>query len=151
MKPFRFKLKTVLEVRANEEAQAGEVYAQAQAHLEEALSFKRAVEEAVEGNLKACQQAFAGQAATGTLAHLQTALRELRGQLSQLEPVVAERQTETDAKWQELLTARRRREALEKMRDEQQAAHDRELARTEQQSIDEMVLLREAGGFARKW
>ena len=87
----------------------------------------------------------------GTLAHLQTALRELRGQLSQLEPVVAERQTETDAKWQELLTARRRREALEKMRDQQQAAHDRELARTEQQAIDEMVLLREAGGFARKW
>ena len=151
MKPFRFKLKTVLEVRTNEEAQAGEVYAQAQVHLEEALSHQQAVEEAIEGNLTACKQAFSGQAATGTLAHLQTALRELRGQLSQLEPVVAERQTETDAKWQELLTARRRREALEKMRDEQQAAHDRELARTEQQSIDEMVLLREAGGFARKW
>ena len=27
MKPFRFKLKTVLEVRVNEEVQAGEVYA----------------------------------------------------------------------------------------------------------------------------
>ena len=151
MKPFRFKLKTVLEVRVNEEAQAGEVYAQAQALLEEALSFQRAVEEAIEGNLTACQQAFDGQAATETLAHLQTALRELRGQLSQLEPVVAERQTEADAKRQELLTARRRREALEKLRDQQQAAHDRELARTEQQAIDEIVLLREAGGFARKW
>ena len=150
MKPFRFKLKTVLEVRVNEEAQAREVHAQAQAHLEEALSFQRAVEEAIEGNLTACKQAFSGQAATGTLAHLQTALRELRGQFNQLEPVVAERQTETDAKWQELLTARRRREALEKMRDQQQAAHDRELARTEQQAIDEMVLLREAGGFAAK-
>ena len=150
MKPFRFKLKTVLEVRANEEAQAGEVYAQAQAYLEEAMSHQQAVEEAIEGNLTACKQAFSGQAATGTLAHLQTALRELRGQLSQLEPVVAERQIEADAKWQELLTARRRREALEKMRDQQQAAHDRELARTEQQAIDEMVLLREAGGFAAK-
>ena len=151
MKPFRFKLKTVLEVRVNEEAQAREVHAQAQAHLEEALSFQRAVEEAIEGNLTACQQAFDGQAATGTLAHLQTALRELRGQLSQLEPVVAERQAEANAKRQELLTARRRREALEKIRDEQQAAHDRELARTEQQAIDEMVLLREAGGFAQKF
>ena len=150
MKPFRFKLKTVLEVRVNEEAQAGEVYAQAQALLEEALSFQRAVEEAIEGNLTACQQAFDGQAATGTLAHLQTALRELRGQLSQLESVVAERQAEANAKMQELLTARRRREALEKIRDEQQALHDRELARTGQQAIDEMVLLREAGGFAQK-
>lgn len=150
MKPFRFKLKTVLEVRVNEEAQAGEVYAQAQALLEEALSFQRAVEEAIEVNLTACQQAFDGQAATGTLAHLQTALRELRGQLSQLESVVAERQAEANAKMQELLTARRRREALEKIRDEQQALHDRELARTEQQAIDEMVLLREAGGFAQK-
>ena len=63
------------------------------------------MEEAIEGNLTACRQAFAGQAATGTLAHLQTALHQVRGQLSQLEPVVAERQTETDAKWQELLTA----------------------------------------------
>ena len=150
MKPFRFKLKTVLEVRANEEAQASEVYAQAQAYLEEALSHQQAVEEAIEGNLTACKQAFSGQAATGTLAHLQTALRELRGQFNQLELVVAERRTEADAKWQELLTARRRRETLEKMRDQQQAAHDRELARTEQQAIDEMVLLREAGGFAQK-
>ena len=150
MKPFRFKLKTVLEVRVNEEAQAGEVYAKAQALLEEALSFQRAVEEAIEVNLTACQQAFDGQAATGTLAHLQTALRELRGQLSQLESVVAERQAEANAKMQELLTARRRREALEKIRDEQQALHDRELARTEQQALDEMVLLREAGGFAQK-
>ena len=150
MKPFRFKLKTVLEVRANEETQAGEAYAQSQAQLEEALSHQQAVEEAIEVNLTACQQAFAGQTATGTLAHLQTALRELRGQLSHLEPVVAERQAEANAKMQELLTARRRREALEKIRDEQQALHDRELARTEQQAIDEMVLLREAGGFAQK-
>ena len=150
MKPFRFKLKTVLEVRANEETQAGQVYAQASAHLEEALSHQQAVEEAIEGNLTACQQAFAGQATIGTLAHLQTALRELRGQLSQLEPVVAERQAEANAKRQELLTARHRREALEKIRDEQQSSHDRELARTEQQAIDEMVLLREAGGFAQK-
>ena len=150
MKPFRFKLKTVLEVRANEETQAGQVYAQASAHLEEALSHQQAVEEAIEGNLTACQQAFAGQVTIGTLAHLQTALRELRGQLSQLEPVVAERQAEANAIRLELLSSRRRREALEKIRDEQQSAHDRELARTEQQAIDEMVLLREAGGFAQK-
>ena len=140
----------MLGVRANEKTQAGQVYAQASAHLEEALSHQQAVEEAIEGNLTACQQAFAGQATIGTLAHLQTALRELRGQLSQLEPVVAERQAEANAKRQELFTARRRREALEKIRDEQQSAHDRELARTEQQAIDEMVLLREAGGFATK-
>ena len=33
MKPFRFKLKTVLEVRVNEEAQAREVHAQARRTL----------------------------------------------------------------------------------------------------------------------
>jgi len=55
-----------------------------------------------------------------------------------------------DEKWQLLLEARQRREALEKMRDKKQALHQREARRTEQNAIDEMVLLREASGMATK-
>ena len=150
MKPFEFKLKTVLEVRVNEEARAGKVYSEAKMFLEEALTQQCAVEEAIESNLIACQQAFDGQAAIGTLAHLQAALRELRGQLSELEPIVSERQELVDTKWKELLAARQRREALEKMRDKQLAEFEQGAARAEQKNIDEMVLLREAGGFAQK-
>ncbi len=150
MKPFEFKLKTVLEVRVNEETRSGKLYSEAKTFLEEALTQQCAVEEAIESNLIACQQAFDGQAATGTLAHLQTALRELRGQLGELEPIVAERQELVDTKWKELLAARQRREALEKMRDKQLAEFEQGAARAEQKNIDEMVLLREAGGFAQK-
>jgi len=150
MKPFEFKLKTVLEVRVNEEARASEVHSEAKKFLEEVLRQYRAVEEAIEGNLTACKQAFEGQAATGTLAHLQFALRELRRQLGDLEPVVAERQALADTRRKELLEARQRREALEKVRNRQQSEFEQGLVRSEQQAVDEMVLLREAGGFGQK-
>ena len=150
MKSFDFKLKTVLEVRVNEEIRAGEVHSEAKSFLEEALSQYQAVEEAIESNLTACKQAFEGQVASGTLSHLQTALRELRRQLEDLEPVVAERQSLVDTRCKELLQARQRREALEKMRDRQQDEFEQDLVRSEQQAIDEMVLLREAGGFGQR-
>ena len=150
MKSFDFKLKTVLEVRVNEEVRAGEVHSEAKSFLEEALSQYQAVEEAIESNLTACKQAFEGQVASGTLSHLQTALRELRRQLEDLEPVVAERQSLVDTRCKELLQARQRREALEKMRDRQQDEFEQGLVRSEQQAIDEMVLLREAGGFGQR-
>jgi flagellar FliJ protein len=150
MKSFDFKLKTVLEVRVNEEVRAGEVHSEAKSFLEEALSQYQAVEEAIESNLTTCKQAFEGQVASGTLSHLQTALRELRRQLEDLEPVVAERQSLVDTRCKELLQARQRREALEKMRDRQQDEFEQDLVRSEQQAIDEMVLLREAGGFGQR-
>lgn len=150
MKSFDFKLKTVLEVRVNEEVRAGEVHSEAKSFLEEALSQYQAVEVAIESNLTACKQAFEGQVASGTLSHLQTALRELRRQLEDLEPVVAERQSLVDTRCKELLQARQRREALEKMRDRQQDEFEQDLVRSEQQAIDEMVLLREAGGFGQR-
>ena len=150
MKSFDFKLKTVLEVRVNEEIRAGEVHSEAKSFLEEALSQYQAVEEAIESNLTACKQAFEGQVASGTLSHLQTALRELRRQLEDLEPVVTERQSLVDTRCKELLQARQRREALEKMRDRQQDEFEQGLVRSEQQAIDEMVLLREAGGFGQR-
>ena len=150
MKSFDFKLKTVLEVRVNEEVRASEVHSEAKSFLEEALSQYQAVEVAIESNLTACKQAFEGQVASGTLSHLQTALRELRRQLEGLEPVVAERQSLVDTRCKELLQARQRREALEKMRDRQQDEFEQDLVRSEQQAIDEMVLLREAGGFGQR-
>ncbi len=150
MKSFDFKLKTVLEVRVNEEVRASEVHSEARSFLEEALSQYQAVEVAIESNLTACKQAFEGQVASGTLSHLQTALRELRRQLEDLEPVVAERQSLVDTRCKELLQARQRREALEKMRDRQQDEFEQDLVRSEQQAIDEMVLLREAGGFGQR-
>ena len=150
MKSFDFKLKTVLEVRVNEEVRASEVHSEAKSFLEEALSQYQAVEVAIESNLTACKQAFEGQVASGTLSHLQTALRELRRQLEDLEPVVVERQSLVDTSCKELLQARQRREALEKMRDRQQDEFEQDLVRSEQQAIDEMVLLREAGGFGQR-
>ena len=77
---------------------------------------------------------------------LTTALSEIRT----LEPEVQRLQEEADAKWQVLLQARQRREALDKLKEKQQAAHLKEGARTEQKAIDEMVVLRAAAGLSQK-
>ena len=150
MKPFQFSLNTVLDVRSNEEQIAREVQAVAQEALEAILMQRRSVEEAIESNLSACRQAFDGQVKSGIIAQLQSALRELRVQLETLEPEVQRLQEEADAKWQELLQARQRREALEKLKDKQHSVHLKHEEFTEQQAIDEMALLREAAGHNQK-
>ena len=74
----------------------------------------------------------------------------MRAQLETLDPEVQRLQEEADAKWQVLLQARQRREALDKLKEKQQAAHLKEGARTEQKAIDEMVVLRAAAGHYQK-
>lgn len=150
MKPFNFSLGTVLQVRETEEQQARENHATAQEALEALLMQQRLVEEAIESNLAACRQAFDGQVHSGTIAHLQAALRELRVQLEAFQPEVQRLSAEAQARWQELLQARQRRESLEKLKDKQYTAHRQHEARTEQQAIDELVLLREAAGLNHK-
>ena len=150
MQPFQFSLNTVLDVRSNEEQIASEAYAVAQEALEAILTQRRLVEQAIESNLSACRQAFDGQVKSGTIAQLQSALRELRAQLEMLEPEVQRLQEEADAKWQVQLQARQRREALDKLKEKQHATHLKEGARTEQKAIDEMVLLRVAAGHNQK-
>ena len=150
MRTFKFSLKTVLGVRSTEEQRASEAHATAQEALEAVLLQRRLVEDAIESNLAACQQAFDGQVKSGTIAHLQSALKQLRAQLEAFLPEVQRRQAEADAKWRELLQARQRREALEKLRDKQHTAHLKHAERTEHQAIDEMVLLRETSGLNHK-
>jgi len=150
MKPFNFSLGTVLQVRETEEQQARENHATAQEALDALLMQQRLVEEAIESNLAACRQAFDGQVRSGTIAHLQAALRELRVQLEAFQPEVQRLSAEAQARWQELLQARQRRESLEKLKEKQHTAHRQHEARTEQQAIDELVLLREAAGLNHK-
>ena len=150
MKPFNFSLSTVLQVRETEEQQARENHATAQEALDALLMQQRLVEEAIESNLAACRQAFDGQVRSGTIAHLQAALRELRVQLEAFQPEVQRLSTEAQSRFQELLQARQRRESLEKLKDKQHTAHRQHEARTEQQAIDELVLLRETAGLNHK-
>jgi len=150
MKPFNFSLSTVLQVRETEEQQARENHATAQEALDALLMQQRLVEEAIESNLAACRQAFDGQVRSGTIAHLQAALRELRVQLEAFQPEVQRLSTEAQARFQELLQARQRRESLDKLKDKQHTVHRQHEARTEQQAIDELVLLREAAGLNHK-
>ena len=150
MKPFNFSLSTVLQVRETEEQQARENHATAQEALDALLMQQRLVEEAIESNLAACRQAFDGQVRSGTIAHLQAALRELRVQLEAFQPEVQRLGTEAQARFQELLQARQRRESLEKLKDKQHTAHRQHEARSEQQAIDELVLLRETAGLNHK-
>ena len=74
----------------------------------------------------------------------------MRVQLEAFQPEVQRLSTEAQSRFQELLQARQRRESLEKLKDKQHTAHRQHEARTEQQAIDELVLLRETAGLNHK-
>ena len=69
-------------------------------------------------------------------------LEALKDQIKALEPEEAELKKLVADKWENLVAARQKREALDKLRAKQKQAHDHQVGRNEQSDIDEMATLR---------
>jgi flagellar export protein FliJ len=59
-----------------------------------------------------------------------------------MEPEGLELKKLVDGKWKNLVAARQKREALDKLRDKQQQSHNHQAERNEQLTMDEMASLR---------
>ena len=149
MKPFRFPLQQVLDIRSGEEGRAQELYAVALQMMEQFNERRRQVESSLEANLEECRRECSGPTKSGRVAQLRTMLEALREKLKAMEPEAAELKAVLDEKWQELVKARQKREALDKLQDRKKEAHDREAAREEQLGLDEMISLRESRGSTK--
>ena len=86
---------------------------------------------------------------SGRVVQLRTMLEVLREKLKAMEPEAAELKVVLDEKWQELVMARQKREAMDKLQDRKKEAHEREVAREEQLGLDEMISLRESRGSTK--
>ena len=142
MKRFEFNLQSVRDLRDSEESRARAEYAQAMRLMEAFNVRRREIEQAIEDNLKESRQECGRPTRSDLLTSLRDMLVALKDQIKALEPEEAELKKLVAGKWQNLLTARQKREALDKLRDKQKRAHDQHSERHEQKSIDEMATQR---------
>ncbi|MBL67959.1 MAG: hypothetical protein CMO74_05835 [Verrucomicrobiales bacterium] len=142
MKPFEFNLQSVRDLREGEESRARERYARAMQEMKAFNLRRRKVEQEIEDNLQATRKESAGRMESGRMATLRAMHKALKEQLVALEPEEQRLRRSLDEKSKQLLAARQKREALDKLHDKQKDAHDRESARLDQLALDEMVTMR---------
>ncbi len=147
MKTFTFRLQTVLNLRAREEEQARDAYAQAlhaRARLESEIRDAATTLDSYYGALRSAREGVSNrQHQLLFLAALQrqhTCCDGLAAKLVPLEREVALRR-------EEMLDARRRREALTRLEEKQQCAHKAESVRAEESMIGDMITARHALGL----
>lgn len=144
MKPFTFRLESVLAIRAREEEQARELYArvlQARTLIEAALQqarndlegYHRALATKREGRSRRDEQLVFLSA----LQYQQAYCEKMRGQLA-----IAERDVE--ARRGELLVAHSKHEALVRLKDRQGEAHETASQRAEEMALGDLITARHA-------
>lgn len=143
MKRFQFNLATVLGVRATQETRAMENYALAVRDMTDLTARRQKVRDTLDELLHLRGQMLARRAASEELIQSQKSAAALREQWLSFEPELLKQQKVVSQRWQLLLTARQRREGLDRLRDKQAKRHQADVQRKEQLSLDEMTLMRE--------
>ena len=142
MKRFEFNLQSVRDLRDSEESRARAEYAQAMRLMEAFNVRRREIEQAIEDNLKESRRECGRPTRSDVLTSLHDMLVALKDRIKALEPEEAELKKLVASKWENLVAARQKREALDKLRDKQRQAYDHQVGRHEQADIDEMATLR---------
>jgi len=142
MKRFEFNLQSVRDLRDSEESHSRAEYAQAMRLMEAFNMRRREIEQAIEDNLKESRQECGRPTRSDLLTSLRDMLVALKDRIKALEPEEAELKKLVGSKWEKLVAARQKREALDKLRDKQKQAYDHQSERHEQKVIDEMATQR---------
>ena len=142
MKPFRYRLESVLTVRVREEDRAREAYTQvlqARARAEAASNQERSTLEEYHTTLRMAREGVSNRqhqlVYLNALKQQQALCERCAAELAMVEKTVAERR-------EAMLVARRSREALTRLREKQMAAWKGEAARTEEAMIGDMITAR---------
>ena len=142
MKAFRFRLESVLMLRTREEDRAREICAAALRNQSAATSALAS------GNaeLEACHEALSRKRAQCTNRTEQllllSALQQQKSHCERLVTVCAAADREVVARRADLLIARRKREALSSLKDQQRAAHRSAEERQEEGQIADIITAR---------
>ncbi len=142
MKRFEFNLQSVRDLRDREEGRARAEYAKAMRLMEAFNVRRRDIEQVIEDNLGKSRRKCSKPMRSDWLTRQREMLAALKDRLQSMEPEGLELKKFVDGKWKNLVGARQKREALDKLRDKQQQAHDHQTERNEQLSMDEMASLR---------
>lgn len=144
MKPFVFRLDSVLKIRAREEAQAQEQFDQAiQARFRAQLELYEAHAE-----LDRCEAAISekrsGRSCGGDHVVFLNAARIQRERCEQFAAQLEAARKEMESRRQIFHTARRKHQAVEKLRERQMRAHTAAEQRREENAISDLIISRHA-------
>lgn len=146
MNPYRFRLATLLKLRAQDRDQRRTEHAQA-LEAERILLQQKAEltreREAIQEATRLAKQP--GQADVDALQEMQRYSLLLQAKLSGLEKQLAQVAAEVERRRQAVVEADRQVKTLEKLREKQIAAYDRAADAIERKELDELAL----GGFVR--
>lgn len=142
MKPFRFNLTVIQTLRKRQEQAAMEVYAQALAARQTALSNLAAADREVESACCEWHSAVADGSSAAWVSRLQDYFQTVRARHSACVDAMQQAEVRVAEALNAMLAARREREVVDRFRDLERQAYDRELQREEAKVLDEMAQLR---------
>jgi flagellar export protein FliJ len=140
MKPFRFSLQPIRSLKVQVEERARERYAATLRACEEAAErVQKASEELTECWTALCQKLAAGVNSCELLrARAWCNVLELR--VKERAAALENARHAVDAVWQELMTAAKERESLDRLHDRRRLVYNREAEAAEQKVLDELAL-----------
>lgn len=144
MKPFRFRLESLLTLRLREEDKVREALAYAETRRARAEEAQSAGEAALEALDQALMAQRGGRLNCQNHLLMLQAMETQRRECVRLATVVRQSRTEADYKRQDMMKARREREIVEELRDRQKAQNAAEAARAEEREISDMIGARHA-------
>jgi flagellar export protein FliJ len=142
MKAFRFTLEAVATTRRQAENVALENYAQALLLRANALRQLELAQRELDGVWGRVREEMAHGSTAAKVAQLQLQARLLEEDRTAREEALAHAERGANQALQQMLAARRRREAVDKLRGRQRLSYDRDIARDSQKFLDELATQR---------
>lgn len=147
--PFVFRLERLRWLRQLDERGAQERLAESLGHCSEGERELRSAEAAVEGAREAARVASGAPESSGRDLVAATAyLQRVAAARASAERDLAERETAVEDRRRQLSVAASRRQALDRLRGQRRAEHDRDELRAEGARLDEMALATHRRGGA---
>jgi flagellar export protein FliJ len=147
--PFVFRLERLRWLRKLDERGAQEQLAESMSSCSEGERELRSAEAAVEGARGAARAASGAPESSGQdLVGASIYLEQVARQRAAAERLLAEREAEVDDRRRELSAAASRRQALDRLRGQRRAEHDRAQLLAEGARLDEMALAAHRRGGA---
>ena len=142
MKPFKFTLEAVATTRRRAEQTALEHYAQALLAKQSALSQLEAVQHDLDDAWLRLRDLLESGCSASAATRLRQESQYLEEDRKLREQTVAQAELAVGQALQQMLAARKQREAVEKFRGKQRLAHDHDSQRETQKFLDEMATQR---------
>lgn len=140
MKRFQFSLSALSVLREQQEQAAQKKYAEALRHCEDAAAKVQAASQELTTSWHDLTTKLSNGVSAVEFLRSRAWCNVLELRLKDQTTALAEARLKVDAVWQEMLTATRDRETLDRFHDKKRRAYDRELQRLEQKELDELAI-----------